>query len=84
MQHVEGIIQLYELGPYPAREPTIHVVLPAHVLRRVPFVPFYPRGNQFPIGLHELMIFKGITIANGRTNRSPGSGDGSRLYKVNK
>ena len=36
MQRVEGIIQPYEPGPYPAHEPILHVGFLAHVLCSVP------------------------------------------------
>ena len=52
MQCVEGIIQLYKPGPYPAREPILHVGVLAHVLCRVPLVPCYLGGNQFPTAPH--------------------------------
>ena len=69
IQRVEGIIQLYEPDPYPAREPILHVGFLAHVLCRMPLVPRYLGGNQFPTAPHGFS--RASRLHYGPTDRYP-------------
>ena len=82
MQCVEGIIQSYEPGTYPARGPILHVGFLAHVLCHVPLVPYYLDGNQFPTAPPGFSM--ALQLLNCRSDRSHGSGEGSRLHEVSK
>ncbi len=75
-----NIIQLYEPSPLPALEPIMHAGFLSHVLCRVPLIPCFMDETD-----HQTIprrFARSTKINHGRADRQPGTGDGSKLYKV--
>ena len=81
MHRMGNIIQLYEPGPLPALEPIMHVGFLSHVLCRVPLIPWFMDGSDYPTIPRRFA--RSTKINHGLADRQPGTGESSKLYKVN-
>ena len=83
MQRRLEAIQLYEPGPYPSKDPILHVGFLSNVLCRAPLMPCFVHGCSTPTIPYSLRRLQRSQFPNGKADSQPGKGDGRKLYEVN-